>query len=60
MQKKKKIGKAIPVTVRGGPQGYESSRLQHFLHNRLTDGGDVGLTRRPPLTPSNIPGTRFC
>jgi hypothetical protein len=29
--------KAIPVTGRGGPYGYETSRLPHFLDNRLTD-----------------------
>jgi hypothetical protein len=38
--------KAIPVTGRGGPWGYETSRLPHFLNNRLTDGGEVSLTRR--------------
>jgi hypothetical protein len=28
------------------------SNLQHFLDNRLTDGGEVvSLTRRPPFTP---------
>jgi hypothetical protein len=44
-------GKAIPVTGRGGPQGCMTSRLPHFLHNRLTDGGEVvSLTRRPPFT----------
>jgi hypothetical protein len=39
--------KSIPVTDRGGPQGCETSRLPHFLDNRLTDGGDVSLTCRP-------------
>jgi hypothetical protein len=30
----------------------ETSRLPHFLDNRLTDGGEVvSLTRRPPFTP---------
>jgi hypothetical protein len=54
-------GKAIPVTDRGGPQGCETSRLPHFLHNRLTDGGEVvSLTRRQPFMPRNIPGTHFC
>jgi hypothetical protein len=26
-------------------------RVPHYLDNRLTDGGEVSLTRRPPLTP---------
>jgi hypothetical protein len=44
--------KAIPVTGRGGPQGFETSRLPHFLDNRLKDGGKiVSLTRRPLFTP---------
>jgi hypothetical protein len=41
-------GKAIPVTGRGGTQDCKTSRLSHFLDNRLTDGGEVvSLTRRP-------------
>jgi hypothetical protein len=56
-----KRSKAIHVTGRGGPQGYETSRLLHFLDNRLTDGGKVvSLTSRPPFTPRNIPGVHFC
>jgi hypothetical protein len=35
------IIKAIPVTGRGGPQGCETSRLPHFLVNRLANGGEV-------------------
>jgi hypothetical protein len=54
-------GKAIPVPGVGGPQGCETSRLSHFLDNRLTDGGEVvSLTRVPPFTPRKIPGTHFC
>jgi hypothetical protein len=38
-------GKAIPV------EGREKSRLQHFLDNRLTDGGEaVSLMYRPRFT----------
>jgi hypothetical protein len=45
-------GEAIPVTGLGGPGGYETLRLPHFLDNRLTDGGKVvSLTHRPPFTP---------
>jgi hypothetical protein len=56
-----KDGKAAPATSREGPQGRETSRLPHFLDNRLTDGGNVvSLTRRPPLTSRKIPGAHFC
>jgi hypothetical protein len=42
-----KKGKSIPVTGRDGPYVCETSRLPHFLDNRLTDGGEVvSLTRR--------------
>jgi hypothetical protein len=34
-------GKAFPVTVRGDPQGCETSRLPHSLDNRLVHGGKV-------------------
>jgi hypothetical protein len=48
----KKNGKAILVTGRGDPYGCETSRLPHFLYNRLTDGGEVViLTPRPLFTP---------
>jgi hypothetical protein len=54
-------GKAIHLTGREGPWGCETSRLPHFLENRLTDGGKfVILQRRPPFTPRKIPGTDFC
>jgi hypothetical protein len=54
-------GKAIPVTGCRGPKICETSRLPHFPHNRLADGGEVvSLTRRPPFTPRKIPGTYFC
>jgi hypothetical protein len=46
------LKKAIPITGRGGPLGCETSRLPHFLDNRLTDGGEVvSLMRRTPFTP---------
>jgi hypothetical protein len=47
-----KKGKDIPITGHEGPYGCETSRLPHFLYNRLTDGGKVvTLTRRPFFTP---------
>jgi hypothetical protein len=47
-----RYGKPIPVIGREGPQSCETSRLSHFLDNRLTDGGKaVSLMCRPPFTP---------
>jgi hypothetical protein len=47
--KRWKIRKALPVTGLGGLQGCETSKLPHFLDNRLTDGVEVvSLTHRPP------------
>jgi hypothetical protein len=41
--------KVIPVTGRGGPYSYETSRLPHFPENLFTDGCVFfRLTRRPP------------
>jgi hypothetical protein len=58
--KKQKEGKAIPVTGRGVPYGCDTSRLPHFLDNRLTDGGTVvSLMRRPFFTPMKIAGTHL-
>jgi hypothetical protein len=49
-RKKVKKGENIPATGRGGPLGCETSRIPHFLENRLTDSGEVvGLTLRPPF-----------
>jgi hypothetical protein len=49
---KKVKGKAILVTCRWGTKACETSKLPHFLDNRLTDGGKVvSHTRRPPFTP---------
>jgi hypothetical protein len=46
-------GKVTAATGRGGPKDCETSKLLHFLDNRLTDGGEaVSLTRQPPSTPS--------
>jgi hypothetical protein len=45
-------GKAFPVTGRGGPYGCETSRLSHYLENRLTVGVEVvSLTPRPLFSP---------
>jgi hypothetical protein len=52
---------AISVTDREGPIGLWDIEAPTFcLDNRLTDGGEVSLTRRPPFTLRKIPGTHFC
>jgi hypothetical protein len=44
--------RALPVTGRGGPQVCETSRLPHFVNNRLTDGNEVVSRMRRPSFPS--------
>jgi hypothetical protein len=44
------IGFLSMLSARGGPYDCETSRLPHFLDDRLTDGGEViGPTRRPAV-----------
>jgi hypothetical protein len=50
--KKKKVNLSL-LTGRRGPQVSETSRLPHFLDNRLRDG-EVRLTRRPAFAPSEV------
>jgi hypothetical protein len=44
--------KAMTVTGRGCPQGYETSGFPQFLNNQLTDGVRLSALRavRPPFT----------
>jgi hypothetical protein len=47
--------KLIPVTGRGGPQDCETSRLPHFLNNRLRAGSEVAsFTRRRSSPPGRF------
>jgi hypothetical protein len=51
-----KKGKAISVTGRGDAEVCETSRLPHFLDDRLTNGGEVvSLMSRLPFTPQEDP-----
>jgi hypothetical protein len=56
------IGKVIAATGRGGPSGYEMSRLPYFvIDNRLTEGGEVvSIMRWLIFTHRKIPSTHFC
>jgi hypothetical protein len=49
-------GNVMPVTGCGDPQCCETSRIIHFLENRLIDGGEVvSLWRRLLFTPRETP-----
>jgi hypothetical protein len=51
---------AVPVASRGSPLGFETSRLPHFLDNRLKDGDEVVSVTRPSIfTSRKIPATHF-
>jgi hypothetical protein len=41
-----KKGRTIPVTGCGGPYNCETSRVPHFLDNRLIDDGDEGFNQK--------------
>jgi hypothetical protein len=56
---KEKECKFIPVAGHGGQYGSDTSRLPHFLENRLTDGSEVvSLKPRSPFTSRKIPRTQ--
>jgi hypothetical protein len=61
---KVKRSKVIPLTARGGLQGYGMLRVPHCLDNRLTGGGKVvSLTHRPRCNPQkhfSASGTHLC
>jgi hypothetical protein len=46
--------KAIPITTHEGPQGCETSRLPHFLDNRLTAVRLSALRAGRPLPPGRF------
>lgn len=60
VSKVKRYSKAILLTVCGGLQGFETSRLQYFLENGLTNGGEfVSIRRRPHFISRNISVTNL-
>jgi hypothetical protein len=44
----------LVLLVFKSPYGFETSRLPHFLNNRLTDGEVVSLAGSPCLTPGRF------
>jgi len=55
-----KKGKAVPLQVWSGPEGYRKLRFPDYMTVAQDCGKVVSLTHRPPLPPVNAPGTHFC
>jgi hypothetical protein len=55
LQSNTKMCKVIAVTEHGGPWGCQTSNIQYFLNNGLSDAGEV----KPAFTPRRITGTHF-
>jgi len=53
-------GKAVPLQVWSGPEGFRKLRFPNFMKMAQDGGKVVSLTHRPPLPPRNTPGTHFC
>jgi len=53
-------GKAVPLQVWSGPEGFRKLRSPYFMIMAQDDGKVVSLTHRPLLPPGNAPGTHFC
>ena len=53
-------GKAVPLQVWSGPEGYRKLRFSDFMTTAQDGGKVVSLMHRPPLPPGNTPGTHFC
>jgi hypothetical protein len=56
----KSKGKAVPLQAWSGPESPRKLRFPDFMTTAQDGGKFFGLTHRPPLTPGNAPGTRFC
>jgi len=52
--------KAFPLQAWSGPEGSRKLRFADFMTTAQDGGKVVSLTHRPPLPPSNTPGTHFC
>jgi len=52
--------KAVPLQAWTGPMGSRKLMSPDFMTTAQDGGKVVSLTHRPPLTPGNTPGTRFC
>jgi len=53
-------GKAVPLQVWSGPEGFRKLRFPDFMTTAQDGGKVVSLTHWPPLPPGNAPGTHFC
>ena len=53
-------GKAVPLQAWSGPECSRKLSFPDFMTTAQDGGKVVSLTHRPPLRPSNTPGTHFC
>jgi hypothetical protein len=59
-KRRRKKGKAIPVTGRRGPYSSKTMRLPRSVDNRITHGGGCQSYTPAAFTPRKIPGTHLC
>jgi hypothetical protein len=52
-------GKAVPLQIWSGPEGFRKLRFPDFMTRAQYVGKVVSLAHRPPLPPGNTPGTHF-
>jgi len=53
------MGKAVPLQARSGPEGSRKLRFPDYMTMAQEGGKFVSPKHRPPLPPSNAPGTPF-
>ena len=52
--------KTVLLQAWSGPEGSRKLRFPDFMTTTQDSGKVVSLTRQPPLSPGNTPGTHFC
>jgi len=52
--------KAAPLQAWSGPEVSRKLSFSDYMTTAQDGGKVVNLTRRPPLSPGNAPGTHFC
>ena len=53
-------GKSVPLQAWSGPEDSRKLMFPDLMTTAQVCGKVVSLMNRPPLSPGNSPGTRFC